>query len=646
RACPNIVIHEQTEIDAVYGNRHIEEIELKNSADKSRTRIGCKAVFVFIGAEPAADWLPREIARDKNGYLLTGTDVVRSGLWPRADRDPCPLETTLPGVLAAGDVRSGSTKRVGFAVGDGSLSVTCAHRLLSIDRRVGTMQWTVGSRQKTELIHSILSLTMNAALQSPSTVPPNTVPPNVATAQIGTEQTLSGRAISPGLAMGRAWVIGDLLLSTGAPESVDEHEIEAELTRLSNSLEETLAELDRYARRIEEEFDSKLSGVFRAHGDILRGLFSSGEFDRELRSGHLTAEAAVRRVLKRWYKKFEALENETFRQRADDVLDLGRNIIRRLRGQHDEGLKSIPPGSILVTQRLLPSDVVRLPKANVLAVIVESLGQGSHAALLAREKGIPTITDLPGVVGRITPGEELLVDGSRGTLVIAPRDVTRAEFQQRLNTWQASQVRCQSSCHDPARTLDGQPIAVQANIGIQDDVALALDNGADGVGLLRIEQLYFARPTPPTEDELYTELKSLVTSLGERTVTIRLLDIGGDKPLPYLGLPAAPNPVLGRRGVRLLLDFSQLVRTQICAILKLSREHSVRVLIPMVTLEDDIRIMRETFDALSSEIKIKSPPQFGAMIETPAAALVVPALLKHVDFFSVGTNDLTQYTLA
>ncbi|HEY2759462.1 MAG TPA: FAD-dependent oxidoreductase [Pirellulales bacterium] len=134
RACPNVVIHEQTEIDSVYGNRHIEEIELKNSADKSRRRVACSAVFVFIGAEPAADWLPPQIARDKNGYLLTGTDVVRSGLWPLTDRDPCPLETTIPGVLAAGDVRSGSTKRVGFAVGDGSLSVTCAHRLLSIHR--------------------------------------------------------------------------------------------------------------------------------------------------------------------------------------------------------------------------------------------------------------------------------------------------------------------------------------------------------------------------------------------------------------------------------------------------------------------------------------------------------------------------------
>jgi phosphoenolpyruvate-protein kinase (PTS system EI component) len=177
-------------------------------------------------------------------------------------------------------------------------------------------------------------------------------------------------------------------------------------------------------------------------------------------------------------------------------------------------------------------------------------------------------------------------------------------------------------------------------------VELALENGADGVGLLRIEQLYFARNTPPTESELYTELKQLVAPLRDRPVTIRLLDVGGDKPLPYLRLPATANPVLGRRGVRVLLEYSQLVRTQMGAILRLSQEHPVRVLIPMVTLEDDIQKMREAFDALCGERKIARPPEFGAMVETPAAALEVSALLRHVEFLCVGTNDLTQYTLA
>lgn len=212
--------------------------------------------------------------------------------------------------------------------------------------------------------------------------------------------------------------------------------------------------------------------------------------------------------------------------------------------------------------------------------------------------------------------------------------------------WKATLVRCKDACRKPAISLDGQLIRVEANIGIEDDVELALDNGADGVGLLRIEQLYFARNTPPSEGELFTELQQLVTPLGDRPVTIRLLDIGGDKPLPFLRLPATSNPVLGRRGVRILLEYSQLVRTQLGAILRLSQEHPVRVLIPMVTLEEDVQRMREAFDAMIIERKISRPPEFGAMVETPAAALAIPALLKYVDFLCVGTNDLTQYTLA
>ncbi|HEV3417998.1 MAG TPA: phosphoenolpyruvate--protein phosphotransferase, partial [Pirellulales bacterium] len=462
----------------------------------------------------------------------------------------------------------------------------------------------------------------------------------------GGEVRLSGRSIAPGLGMGQAWVVGDVLKYSGAPQVIGEHDIDGELFRLQHSFEETLTQLDQYAKRIEAEFDSTLAGVFRAHGEMLRDLFASGEFERELRASLLTAEAAVRRVLQRWYQKFEALENPSFRQRADDVLDLGRNIIRRLRGDQDAGLQSIPERSILVVERLLPSDVVLLPKSNVMAVVVETLGQGSHAALLAREKNIPTITEIPGVLSLITSGVELLVDGFHGTLVIAPQVTTRTDFQERMGKWRATLVRCKAACREPARSVDGQLIKVEANIGVDDDVELALDNGADGVGLLRIEQLYFARLIPPTEDELVSELKRLITPLGNRPVTIRLLDIGGDKPLPYLGLPTTSNPVLGRRGVRLLLDYSQLVRTQMGAILRLSRDHSLRVLIPMITLEDDIRRMREAFDAICSESKITSPPEFGAMIETPAAALAISPLLKHVDFFCVGTNDLAQYTLA
>jgi len=446
--------------------------------------------------------------------------------------------------------------------------------------------------------------------------------------------------------MGSARVVGDVFRCSGRARPIGPDDVEPELLRLRVAFDKTRAELKEAARRVEDQFNSQLADVFRAHEMILESLFSSDEFAQELRGSLMSVEAAVRRVFRRWQEKFQSLNTETLQQRADDIADIGRKLLRHLEGEDVQSLKNLAAGTVLVIQRLLPSDVVSLSGRNVVAIVVESLGYGSHAALLAREKSIPTVAGFPGVLERIRDGDEVLVDASRGEVIISPDAAQRAEFEARLNTHHSALARCRGSCHEAAWTLDGERVSVEANLGAFEDAELALDNGADGVGLFRIEQLYLARELPPSEDELLDALRAITSPLGEMPVTIRLLDIGGDKQVPFLRFPPESNPLLGTRGVRLLLEYPQLAQTQLAALLRLSEEQDIRVLVPMVTLEDDIRTMRELLEEMCAARGIRQRPQFGAMVETPAAALTVPAIARYVDFLCIGTNDLTQYTLA
>jgi phosphoenolpyruvate-protein phosphotransferase len=457
--------------------------------------------------------------------------------------------------------------------------------------------------------------------------------------------SLKGTRISPGLASGTVWVAGDILDRTAETHRIEPHQVDAEMERIRRAFVQVEAELEESARRVSEQIDPSLAEIFRAHRLMLESLLSSNEFERELRGSLTSAAEAVKRVFRKWEAKFAAIQDETLHERADDILDLARRVLRQLENADAFGLAAMPAGSVLVTQRLLPSDVVALSPRDVKAIVVDSLGQGSHAALLTREKGIPTLAGLPGLVGQIRKGDEALVDAFREVLIISPNPETRRDFERRLEDYHASLLTCKGECGKPAITRDGQTISVEANLAAHAGVDIVIENGADGVGLFRIEELYFARELPPSEEELFTELQHLVAPLREKPVTIRLLDIGGDKTIPSLRLPFESNPLLGKRGVRLLLDYPQLARTQLKSLLRLSQAQEIRILVPMVTLERDMQQIRDLLVAVAHETGIERLPLLGAMIETPAAALSVGQIVRHADFLSVGTNDLTQYTL-
>jgi phosphoenolpyruvate-protein phosphotransferase len=460
-----------------------------------------------------------------------------------------------------------------------------------------------------------------------------------------TELSLRGTRISPGLASGTVWTAGDILDGSAEAYRIEPYQVEAEMERIRRALVLVETELEESARRVSEQLDPSLAEIFRAHRLMLESLLSSNEFERELRGSLTSAVEAVKGVFRKWEAKFAAIQDETLRQRADDILDLARRVLRHLEGVDAFGLAAMPAGSVLVTQRLLPSDVVAVSPRDVKAIVVESLGQGSHAALLAREKSIPILAGLPGLLTQIRRGDEVLVDAFREALIISPNPETRHDFEQRLEKYRASILICKGECGKPAITRDGQTISVEANLAAHAGVDTVIESGADGVGLFRIEELYFARELPPSEEELFSELQHLVAPLREKPVTIRLLDIGGDKSIPSLRLPFESNPLLGKRGVRLLLAYPQLARTQLKALLRLSQAQDIRILVPMITFERDMQQIRELLVAVAHEMGIENLPPLGAMIETPAAALTVGQIVRHADFLSVGTNDLTQYTL-
>jgi phosphoenolpyruvate-protein phosphotransferase (PTS system enzyme I) len=399
---------------------------------------------------------------------------------------------------------------------------------------------------------------------------------------------LAGSPIAPGLGMGSVSLVGDILECRRPSSPAEARDADAEWTRIETAFTATRRDLAEAVGRLEREVGSGIADVFRAHQMMLDGISSSGELAAELRGSQLDAAGAVRRVFRSWRQKFEALPDPTLQQRADDIADLGRRLLRHLEGDDPYRLARVPEGAVVAARRLLPSDVIALSERRVAAILVESVGQASHAALLAREKSIPTVA-ISGLLERLREGDDVLVDAYGGDVVIGADAPARAEFEQRVVEYQARLARCRITCHQAARTLDGILVRVEANLGTRRDVELVLGHGADGVGLFRIEQLYLGRELPPTEDELYEEMQATVSPLRDKPLTVRLLDVGGDKPLPFLRPPRAANPSLGLRGIRLLLRYPALLRTQLAAFIRLSRAQDVRVLVPMVTLEDDIR---------------------------------------------------------
>jgi len=465
-------------------------------------------------------------------------------------------------------------------------------------------------------------------------------------AEKGQTLIIQGIQISPGVAEGNIHIHRNLLGPIDGPDSIPDHHIDEELSRLDVATARISDDLFVLATRVEKEIDSRLAEVFGAHQLILNDSLLREELRKEIVENLVSASSAVKMVFLRWEKRFLLMESQIARDKGDDIRDISNRLRNALAGITVHPLDEIPHGCVLVTSRLLPSDTVFLADRPTSAVLLEYGSIGSHAALFTREMGLPCISQLPNLLTTVPDGEFALVDADTGIVTIRPQEEHEVIFREKASYKERAFYLARERAQSPAVTKDEVTIPVLANVGCRDDTEKAMLNGAEGVGLYRLELAYLGRAVPPDIDELLNQMHQTLEPAKGHTVCVRLLDIGADKPLPFMKFLAETNPSLGRRGIRLLREFPALLNVQLRAVLELSRDFEVCVLVPMVTLPEDVVAVKEYLTHLGLELQMSSLPRLGAMIETPAAALSAREIAKHVDFLSFGTNDLTQYAFA
>ncbi len=457
---------------------------------------------------------------------------------------------------------------------------------------------------------------------------------------------LHGKMLAPGMGKGEAFVYRDVLKRHDEFYDIDEDQVDKELARWAEALKHISGVLDDLAEQVEEEMDSSLSEIFRAHSIIVQDASLNDEVVKEIREELVSAGSAVRTVFRRWERRFQSMEAEVARQKGDDIRDLARRLVTSLSGVRGHTLESMPTGCVLVANRLLPSDTIFLARRQAAAAVLEVGGAGSHAALFAHEIGLPCIAGLEGMLENITPGEPVLVDADAAAVIISPKPEEEAAFDKKKEQREQIRAKALEKTRGPAVTRDGRSIKVYANVGGVADTQAAMDNGAEGIGLYRIERAYLGRQLPPSAKALLQEMQQTLEPAKGLPVYVRLLDVGADKPLPFLEQFSEINPSLGLRGVRFLKKYPELLQTQLDALLQLSASFDLHILVPMVTLPRDMKWVKNLLNQTAAKNGVSEVPPLGAMIETPAAALSARGIMEHADFLSFGTNDLTQYVFA